>query len=154
MQELKDMTTAESAGGTTRKPATTFEELMNTIGDSLSDLAPSDNQQDGEDKEDEEEDTELGKLSDDEPGWVMGTISKNVQHRMESFLQKQMRLEKLAQPGWGDTANYFGERDVKYRTAELKVPVVVNHQIDPIAATPSPISFGEPMPTLEIVSGQ
>jgi hypothetical protein len=43
---------------------------------------------------------------------------------------------------------------MKYGTAELKVPGVVNHQIDPIAATPSPITFGEPMPTLAIVSGQ
>jgi len=77
-QEPKDMTTPESAGGTTRKPETTFEEMLNTIGDSLSDLATSDNEQDGEDEEDEEDDTELGKLCDDEPGRVMGTISNQV----------------------------------------------------------------------------
>jgi len=59
--------------------------MLNAIGDSLSDLASSDDEQDGEDEEDDEEDTELGKLSDDdEPGWVMGTITKTVQHRMES----------------------------------------------------------------------
>jgi len=154
MQELKDMTTAESAGGTTRMPETTFEEMMNAIGDNPSDLATSDDEQDSEDEEDKEEDTELGKLSDDEPGWVMGTISKNVQHRMESFRQKQMRLDKLTQPGWGDAANYFRERDMKYGTAELKVLTVVNHQIDWIAATPSPTTFGEHMQTLQIVSGQ
>ena len=153
MQELKDMTTAESAGGTTRKPETTFEEMLNAIGDSLSDLATSDNQQDGEDEEDEEEHTELSKLSDDEPGWVMGTISKKVQHRMESFRQKQMRLDELMQPGWVDAANYFHERDMKYGTAKLNVPAVVNHQMDLIAATPSPTTFGEYMQTLEIVSG-
>jgi len=69
MQELKDMNTAESAGGTTGKPETTFEGMLNAIGDSLSDLATSNDEQDGEDEEDEEEDTELGKLSDNEPGW-------------------------------------------------------------------------------------
>jgi hypothetical protein len=31
MQELKDMTTAESGGPTTRKPETSFEEMLNTI---------------------------------------------------------------------------------------------------------------------------
>jgi len=84
----------------------------------------------------------------------MGTISKKVQHHMESFRQKQMRRDKLMEPGWGDAANYIRERDIKYGTAELKVPAIVHHQIDPIAATPSPTTFGEHMKTLEIVSGQ
>jgi hypothetical protein len=88
MQELKDMTTGKSAGATTTKPGTTFEEMLNAIGDSLSDLATSNDEQDGEDEKDNEEDTELSKLSDDESGWVMGTISKKVQHCFESFWQK------------------------------------------------------------------
>ena len=68
--------------------------MLNAIGDSLSDLASSDHKQDGEDKEVDEDDTELSKLSDDdEPGWVIGTISKIVQHRMDSFRKKQMRLD-------------------------------------------------------------
>jgi hypothetical protein len=41
-----------------------------------------------------------------------------------------------------------------YRTAELKVRVDVIHQIDPIAPTPSPTTFGEQMKTLGIVRGQ
>jgi hypothetical protein len=117
MQQLNDMTTAESAGMTTRKAKTMIEEMLNTIRDSLSDLATSDDKRDGEDEEDEEEDTELGKLSDDEPGWVMDTISRKVPHRMESFRQKQMRLDELTQSGWADTANYFHDRDMKYGTA-------------------------------------
>jgi hypothetical protein len=79
--------------------------MLNAIGDNLSNLATSDDEQDGDDEEDEEDDTELGKLSDDEPGWVMGTISKTVQHRIESFRQKQMRLDQWRQSGWGDAAN-------------------------------------------------
>jgi hypothetical protein len=43
MQELKDMTTA------TGKPETTFEEMFSAIADSLSELASSDDEQDGED---------------------------------------------------------------------------------------------------------
>jgi hypothetical protein len=152
---MQDMTTAENECATTGKPETTFEEMLNAIRDSLSDLASSDDEQDGEDEEDDEEDTELGKLSDDdEPGWVTGTITKTVQHRMESFRQKQMRLDELTQLGWGDAANYFRERDMRSGTAELMVPAVVKPQIDLTTATPSPITVGEHLQTPEIVRGQ
>jgi len=78
--------------------------MLNAIGDSMTNLANSEDEEDGEDEDDDKENTELGKLSeDDEPGWVMGTISKMVQHRMESFRQRQMRFDKLTQPGWGVT---------------------------------------------------
>jgi len=155
LKELKDMTTAERAGATTRKHETTFEEMSNAIGDSLSNLARSDDEQDRKDKEDDEGDTELGKLNDDDkPGWVMGTISKTVQNRMESFRQMQMRLDELTQPGWGDAANYFSERDVKYGTAELKVMAVIKPQMDITAATPSPTTFGEHMQSVDVVSRQ
>jgi len=76
-QELDDMQNAENAGLTNRELETPFEEMMVAIGDSLSDLASSDNGEDGEDEDDEE--TEQGKLSeDDTPGWVMGRITKTV----------------------------------------------------------------------------
>jgi len=149
MHELKDMTTA------TGNPETTLEELLNAVGDSLSDLASSYNEQDGEDEEDDEEDTELGKLSDDdEPGWVMGTISKTVQHHMESFRQKQMGFDELTQPGWGDAANCIRERDMKYGNAELNVLAVVTPQIETTAASASLTTVGEHMQTLDIVRGQ
>jgi hypothetical protein len=94
----------------------TFDEMMATIGDSLSGLASSD---DVEDWEDEDEETEQGKMSkDDEPGWVMGTMSKTVQQRMESFRQMQMKLDELTQPGWEDAADYFREHDTKYGTPQ------------------------------------
>jgi hypothetical protein len=125
-QEVNDILTPENVGGTTGKPESTFEEIMKYIRDSLSDLVSSNDELDGEDKEDDKEDTELCTLSDDdEPGWVMGTIFKLVQHCMESFRHKHMRLDELTKPGWGDTANYFCERDMKDGTAELKVLVVV-----------------------------
>jgi len=98
--------------------------MLVAIGDSLSDLASSDDGEDGEDEDDEE--TEQGKLSDDdEPDWVMGTINKTVQQRMESFRQTQMKLDELTQPGWEDAADYFREQDNKYGTSELRVPAVV-----------------------------
>jgi len=107
-QEEDDMMHPELAGLTSRKPKTTFEEMLVAIRDSLSDLASSDDGEDGEDEDDEE--TEQGKLSeDDEPGWVMGTISETEQQRMERFRQKQMKFDELTQPGWEDVADYFCE---------------------------------------------
>ena len=155
MQELKDTTAAESAGATNRKPKTTFEEILNAIGDCQSDLASSHDEQEEEDEEDDEEYTQLGKLNDDdEPGWVMGTTSNPVQRLIESFRQKEMRLDELMQPGWGYSANYFGERDMKYRTAKLKVPAVVKPQIDTTAATTPPTTLRNHMLTLYIVLGR
>jgi len=150
-QEQDDMTHADIAGLTPREPEKTFEEMMAAIGDSLRDLASS---VDGEDGEDEDEETELGKVSeDDEPGWVMGTISETVQQRMESFRQKQMKLDELTQPGWEDAADYFHERDKKYCTAELRVPVVVQPQTDDDTSAPPPTPFGELIERLDIVPG-
>ena len=107
-QEQDDMTYAEITGLTSREPEKTFEEMLVAIGDSLSDLASSDDGEDGEDEDEEE--TEQGKLSDDdEPGWVMGTITKTVQQRMERFQQKQIKLNELTLPGWEDAADYFCE---------------------------------------------
>ena len=147
------MSNVEKAALTTRKPEMTFEVMLNAIGDSLSDLASSDNEADPEDEEDDE-DTEQGKLSkDDVPGWVMGTISKTVQHCMEMFWQKQMKLDQLTQPGWGDAAGYSRERDKKYGTTELKVPAVIKSQTDHVAAAPPPTTFGERIATLDIVPG-
>jgi len=123
-QELDDMTHAELAGLTSRKPEKTFEEMLIPIGDSLSELATSTNGADGEDENDQE--TEKSKLiEDDEPGWVMGTITWMVQQRMERFRQKQMKFDELTQPGWEDAAYYFRERDKKYGTSEFRVPAVV-----------------------------
>jgi hypothetical protein len=84
----------------------------------------------------------------------MGTISKTVQHRKESFRQKQLRLDELTQPGWGDAADYFRERDMKYGTTELKIPAVGKPQKDSTAATPSPTTFGELIQALDIVPRQ
>jgi len=146
------MTQAEIAGLTSREPEKTFEEMLVAIGDSLSDLASSDDGEDGEDEDDEE--TEQGKLSDDdEPSWVMGTITKTVQQRMESFRQKQMKLDELTKPGWEDAADYFRERDKKYGTSELRVPAVIQQQMNDDAPAPPPTTFGELMESLDIVPG-
>ena len=75
-----------------------FAEMLVAIGDSLSHLASSDDGEDGENEDGEE--TEQGTLSeDDEPGWVMGTITQTVQQRMERFRQKQMKLDKIDSTG-------------------------------------------------------
>jgi len=77
------MAHAESTGLTSRDPEKTFKKVMAAIRDSLSDLARSD---DGETWDDEDYETEQGKLSEDnEPSWVRGTISKTVELHMGSF---------------------------------------------------------------------
>ena len=126
--------------------------MLVATGDSLSDLASSDNGENGEDEDDEE--TEQGKLSeDDEPSWVMGTIFKTVQHHMERFQQKQMKFDELTQPGWEDAADYSSERDKKYGTFDLRVPAVVQPQTNDDAPAPAPTTFGELMESLDIVPG-
>ena len=66
-QEQDDMMHAEMAGLTSREPEKTFEEMLVPIGDSLSDLASSDDGEDGDEEDDEK--TEQGNLSeDDKPG--------------------------------------------------------------------------------------
>jgi hypothetical protein len=85
-EEQDDMMQAEIAVLTSREPEKPFEEMLVAIRNSLSDLASSDDGEDGE-QEDEEE-TEQGNLSEDnETGWVMGTITKTAQQRMDSLRQ-------------------------------------------------------------------
>jgi hypothetical protein len=151
-QEQDDMPHAEIAGLTSSEPEKTFEEMLVVIGDSLSDLASSDDGEDGE--EDDDEETEQGNLSkDDEPGWVMGTITKMVQQHMERFRQKQMKLDEVTKPGCEDAADYFRERDKKYGTTELRVPAVVQPQTNDDAPPLLPATFGELMESLDIVPG-
>jgi len=79
---------------------------MVAIGDSLSNIASSNDWEDGEDQDDEER--KQGQLiEEDEPGWVMGTITKTVQQRMERLWQKQMNLYKLTQPGSEDAPEVY-----------------------------------------------
>jgi len=58
------------------------------------------------------------------------------------------------QPCWGDVANYFGDRDNKYGTTELKVPAVVQPQTEDDATSSAPTTYGETMETLESVPGK
>jgi len=126
--------------------------MLVAIGDSLSDLASSDDGEDGEVDGDEE--TEQGKLSEDEEhGWVMGTITNMVQECMERFQQKQIMLNELTQPGWEDAADYFCEQDKTYGTSELRVPAVVQQQTNVDAPPPPPTVFGELMESLDIFPG-
>jgi hypothetical protein len=155
MQEQQNIGNVENRQSTTTKPEITIEAMLNAIGDSLSELASSEDEEDGEDNDDDEEDTVHGKLSeDDEPGWGMGTISKTLPNRMERVQQTQMRLDELTQRGWEDGAHYFHERDMKSGMTELKVPAIGKPQTHLTAATPSPTTFGELKQALEIVPGQ
>ena len=65
-QVQEEMRNAENAGLTTTKPEPTFEEMLNAIGDSLSDLARFEYGEDGEDEDDDENHPELSKRSRDD----------------------------------------------------------------------------------------
>jgi len=149
-QKQEETRKAENPGLTNGELNQTFEEMMVATRDTLSDLASSDDGEDGEDGEDEE--TEQGKLSeDDEPSWVMHTISKSVQQHMERFRQKQIWLDKVTQPGWEEEADHFRERDKMYCTSQLRVRAVVKLWTDDDAAAPAQTTYGEVMECIDIV---
>jgi hypothetical protein len=96
------MGNVENGRSTTTNCEMTIEEMLNDIKDSLSNLSTSKDETDGADEDDDEEYTGHCKLSeDDEPVWVMSTISTTVPHRVESFRPKQLRLDELRHPGGG-----------------------------------------------------
>jgi len=120
------------------------------IQDSQRDIASSNDVENGDHEHDEE--TQLGQLSeDDEPYYMMGTITKTVQQRMERFWEKQINLDKFTRHGCEDAHNYFRERDKKYSTSELRVTAVVHLQTDDDAASPAPTPFAELMECRNIV---
>jgi hypothetical protein len=91
------MTHAEIKGLRSRESRKTFEKMLVAFGESLGDLASSNDGDEGDDEDDEE--TELGKLSkDDELDWVMGKITKTIHQPFERFGQKQMKLDELTKP--------------------------------------------------------
>ena len=99
MQEQKHMMNVGKARASTTRPGLTFKVMLNDIEDSLRDLACSDDEEHGEDEDDGEEDKELAKLSeDDEPGWVMGTLSKNCLAPHSELRQKPMKLDTVIHP--------------------------------------------------------
>jgi len=88
--------------------------MLYAIGDSLSDLASSDNEKKGEDEVDDKKYWKLGKFrADDEHSRVLGTISSMVKHCMLQFQQKQMRFDELKGLGYRDAADYILEGDLK-----------------------------------------
>jgi len=107
---------------------------------------------DGEDEHEEE--TEYVQLSnDDEPGYVMGTITKSVQQCMERFWQKQMKLDELTQQEVENASDYIRCRDQNYGTCDIWVAAAVQHYTDDDAVAPAPTSFREQMECLDIVPG-
>ena len=67
MLEQEEMRNCENVGLTSREPHKTVEEMMIAIGDSLSNLASSENEDNGDDQDDEDP-KEAMPSEDDEPG--------------------------------------------------------------------------------------
>jgi hypothetical protein len=81
----------------------------------------------------------------------MSTIAETTQEHMLGFWQKQMYYEVLTHLGRGDAADYFNERDSKYGTTSLRVPVVVKPQTVDHAAAPAPSTYSELVECFDIV---
>ena len=62
-----------------------------------------------------------------------------------------MTLNELAQPGLDDAADYFRARDKKYGISELRVPAVIQRQMNDDTQARPPPTFGELMESLDIV---
>ena len=113
----------------TTVPKMACQQMIIAISDSLSDLAISDNWENGDDKNHDM--TQQSQLSEDEkPGLVMGTITKTVEQHTERFQHKWMKLEELTQPGRGDAADNFHECDKSYGTSESSILAVIKPQTD------------------------
>jgi hypothetical protein len=77
---------------TNSKPKKTFEERLVAIRDSLTGLGSHDDGVNGEDKDDKN--TEPGQLcEDDEPCWVLDTITKIVQQCVNQLQQEKMMFD-------------------------------------------------------------
>jgi len=126
--------------------------MLNAIRESLSGLPCLYNEEVTEDEEDNMEDLGLSKLGDDdEPGWVMGTISRPDQHYIESYLQNLIQLDELTTPEWGEASNYCLERYMRFSMANCKVPRVIHVQTDDYAADSAFRALGELLETVDIV---
>jgi len=60
MQVQENMRNAGNVGLTTTKPTTTFEKMLNSVGESLSNLVSSEDGEDGEDEGNDEVDPQQG----------------------------------------------------------------------------------------------
>lgn len=83
----------------------------------------------------------------------MGKLTKTVQKCMQRSRREQIKLDILTHPGWEDAVDHFNGRDLKYSLSELRVPAVVQQQVDNDAATPLQETFHVLMECLETVCG-
>jgi hypothetical protein len=59
--------------------------MLNVIGDSFTNISTANNEKNGQHKECDEQERQLGNLSEnDEPGWVICTITKTLWQHMQS----------------------------------------------------------------------
>jgi hypothetical protein len=149
-QEWDDAKKAENAGLMNRELKMTFQEMMVIMGDCLSDLASSDDTNDGEDKDEEE--TEQGQQSEDEqPSRMMGTVTQTVQQRRGRFRQNQITVEEWTQLRWEDAAAHFHEREKKNIISALLVLADIQPQTADNGAAPVLATIGELMECHNIV---
>jgi len=126
--------------------------MLNAIVHSLSAPVSSHDEENRQDENDNEADSELGNLcKDNEPDWVIGTITNMVQQCMKCVQNIQIRLDELMQPRWEDKHDYFHKGGNVYGTAELRVLAVAKLQTYHGVAVHIPTTLGELRDTLAIL---
>jgi hypothetical protein len=88
-------------------PERSYVEMLNAIGDSLSNLACSSDAENGDGNEDDGCLVQSMQSEDDEAGGVIETHSTTVKHLLSRFQQNQIRLASVIQPGRRDAAYCF-----------------------------------------------
>jgi hypothetical protein len=133
-----------AAAGTTKM---TFEEMLEAIGDSVDNVATSDEEDNDEDNEEDGEDNNDAKLGNgNEPEWVVDTINQSVPAQLDLLLTKEMNFVELTTLGSADAENDFRTCDRKYITTKLKIQAVVT--LNAISDTANASKFHHFMDTL------
>jgi hypothetical protein len=129
--------------------------MLNAIGNGFSHLLWIDDDKDRADTEYDCELTKQGKLNkDNESGWVIVAITEILQLRNISVSIQQIKLDKLTQLGWRDTAQYILHCYAKYGTEQSHVMADVNQQPEQGAAASALTIGGKQPEDLDIIPGK
>jgi len=72
---------------------------------------------------------------------------------MQMFWQTQLKPDQFTQPRCAEAPDYYCEREYKYGTSKLCIPVVIQLKTDDDVVPPEPTAFVEVMEHLQIVPG-
>jgi len=72
---------------------------------------------------------------------------------LRALRKEEIKFYESTQLGLGESADYFRDRDKHHGSPQLKVPAVIQPQMDNDAAVSAPPTYGEPTEALDIDPG-